>query len=296
MGRMAMKILLTGGAGFIGSAIADMLAEKGHQVIVYDVGTWDTNMGNIQHIKGDIFDANHLASVLRKCDNVIHIVGLADARTAQEHPQMSFDLNIRSLQVLLEAVRNSDNSRVILPSSAAVYGIVDQPLVTEQTIAKPASLYAYHKYTAEKLAEAYVANYGTHVTILRLFNVYGIGGTGILNILLGKAVRGEPVKLYGENQKRDFVHVSDVADAFATVLELDHRFEVYNVGTGIGRSIRDIVDLVKIYFPNLSVEYVDYKGVLFDSVADTTKLRDAIGFNPDGSDRKLRGTIEAMIK
>jgi len=105
-------------------------------------------------------------------------------------------------------------------------------------------------------------------------------------------MKGEPVRLYGEKQKRDFIHVCDVAEAFASVLELDHSFEVYNVGTGIGRSIEDIVNLVKEYFPSLSVEHGDYKGVLYDSVADISKIRDAAGFDPDGSDNRLRETIE----
>ena len=291
-----MRVLVTGGAGFVGSTIATALAEKGHQVIVYDVGTWDMKIDDIQHRKGDIFDVAHLISVLRECDSVIHMVGLADARIAQEHPQMSFDLNIRSLQVLLEAVRYNHVSRVILPSSAAIYGIADQSPVTEQAIPKLTNIYAYHKYVAEQLGQAYSLNYGICTTVLRIFNVYGIKGQGILNILLEKATRGQPVKLYGERQKRDFVHVSDVADAFANVLELDHRFEVYNVGTGVGRSIEDTVNLVREYFPNLSTEVSKYKGTLYDSVADITKIRNATGFNPDGGDRKLRNTIEAMIQ
>ena len=209
---------------------------------------------------------------------------------------MSFDLNIRSVQVLLEVAKNNGATRFILPSSAAIYGVVDQSPVTEKTMPKLTSIYAYHKYMAEKLAEAYSLNYGTHITVLRLFNVYGTEGAGILNILLERATKGETVKLYGEKQKRDFIHVSDVADAFVRALELDHKFEVYNVGTGVGRSIEDIVNLAKEYFPDLSVERTEYNGVLYDSVADITKLRNATGFSPDGSDNKLRSIVEAIAK
>lgn len=291
------KVLVTGGAGFLGLSIAPTLAESGHIVIIYDIGTWDQQVENIEYVKGDVFNVSHLTKVLRECDSVIHLVGLADARTAQDHPQMSFDLNIRSLQVLLEAMKNNGTSRLILPSSAAVYGLTDQSPVREDTMLRPANTYGYHKYIAEKLAECYSLNYGIHVVVLRLFNVCGIKGKGILNILTEKAMRGEAVKLYGERQKRDFIHISDVAKAFVGVLELDHEFEIYNVGTGIGRSIEDIAALVREYFPTLSVEYGgDYKGVLYDSVADITKIRDAAGFNPDGSDKKLKTTIEAMTK
>lgn len=287
-----MRVLITGGAGFIGSTVAVALAKQNHEAIIYDIGTWDAKAANIEYTKGDIFDAGHLADVMRRCDTVIHMVGLPDARTAHEHPQLSFDQNVRSLQVLLEAVRKNGNTKIILPSSASIYGAVSQSPVREQTRLKPTNIYAYHKYIAEKLAEGYSLNYGISITVLRLFNVFGVKGQGILNILPEKASKGEPVKLYGEKQKRDFIHVSDVADAFIRVLELDHRFEVYNIGTGVGRSIEDIVSLVKEYFPNLSVEYGDYQGALYDSVADITKVRNATGFNPDGSDNKLREIIQ----
>ena len=290
-----MKVLVTGGAGFIGSTIATVLAETGHKVIAYDIGTWDTQIDNVQYIKGDVFDVHHLAAVSRECDSVVHMVGLPDARTAQDHPQMSFDLNIRSVQVVLEVAKSNGATRFILPSSAAIYGAVDQSPVTEKTMPKLTNTYAYHKYMAENLAQAYSVNYGVHITILRLFNVYGIKGAGILNILLEKAGKGEPAKLYGEKQKRDFIHVSDVADAFAGVLSLDHKFETYNVGTGVGRSIEDIVNLVREYSPGLSMEYTDTKGVLYDSVADITKLKNATGFNPDGSDNKLREVIKKQV-
>jgi UDP-glucose 4-epimerase len=290
-----MKVLITGGAGFIGSTVATTLAKKSHKVIIYDIGTWDIKQDGIEYIKGDVFDVVHLTDVVRNCSGIIHMVGLPDARIAGDHPQMSFELNVRSLQILLEAAKNNSITRLILPSSAAIYGITERSPVTETTIPRPTSIYAYHKYIAEKLAEAYSANYNVHISVMRLFNVYGAKGAGILNILVENAVRGEPVKLYGEKQKRDFIHVSDVADAFVRVLELDHKFEVYNVGTGVGRSIQDIVNLAKEYLPNLTVTHGEYKGVLYDSVADMTKLINATGFNPDGSDNKLREVIEKQV-
>jgi len=286
-----MKILITGGAGFIGSSIATALAKKKHKLTIYDIDTQDTKIDNIEHIKGDIFNAPHLTNILKGYDSVIHLVGSSEARTPQRRPQMSFDSNIRSLQVLLEAMRNTGVPRLILSSSSAVYGIVDRSPVSEKTAPKPANIHGYHKYMAEQLAQAYGVNYNMHITVLRLFNVCGIGGRGILNILLEKASRGESVKLYGEKQRRDFVHVSDVADAFASVVQLDREFELYNVGTGVGRSIEDIANLVKERFPDSSVEHSEYEGILYDFVADITKLRDTTGFSPDGSDDKLREVV-----
>jgi UDP-glucose 4-epimerase len=288
-----MKVLVTGGAGFIGSTVASKLAQKGHQVIIYDVGVWDTQEDHTEYVKGDIFDVGHLTATVKQCDVVVHMIGLADARAAQEHPQMSFDLNIRSLQVLLESMRGNGVARLILPSSAAIYGAVDKSPVTEETAPKLSGVYPYHKYIAEKLAETYSLNYGIHITMLRLFNVYGIKGQGILNILLDKATKGEPAKLFGEKQKRDFIHVSEVANVFAAALELDHRFEVYNVGTGVGRSIEDLTKIVKGYFPSLAIEFGEFKGVPYDSVADISKLKSATGFSPDVSDNNIKEIIQS---
>lgn len=290
-----VKVLVTGGTGFIGSTVASTLAERGHEVIVYNhTETRDAELGNIEYFKGDIFDTSRLSKVLKECGSVIHMVGSVGVRIIQEHPEVSFDLNIRSLQVLLEAMRNNGVSRLIVPSSSAVYGIVDRLPIGEDVMPKPTNVYGFHKYIAEKLAEAYSINYDIRVTILRLFNVYGVGGSGILEMLVNKVLRNEVVRLYGEKQKRDFVHVSDVADAVADVLQLDHKFEIHNVGAGIGRSIEDIVNLVKEYFPTLSVEYGDCKDVLYDSVADITKIRNVTGFNPDGSDDRLKEVIQEL--
>jgi len=102
-----MKVLITGGAGFIGSTVATTLAKKSHKVIIYDIGTWDIKQDGIEYIKGDVFDVVHLTDVVRNCSGIIHMVGLPDARIAGDHPQMSFELNVRSLQILLEAAKNN---------------------------------------------------------------------------------------------------------------------------------------------------------------------------------------------
>lgn len=291
-----MKVLITGGSGFIGEEVVSHLAERGYKVVVYDIGTRGIQSDIIEYVEGDIFDAVKLGEVITSCDAILHMVGLADARVAQEHPQLSFDLNLRSLQTVFEVARSSKVLRFILPSSASVYGAVDRSPITEDTIPKLTNIYAYHKFMAEKLAECYANSYGMNIIILRLFNVYGSQGKGILNILVDKAKRGEVAKIYGKKQKRDFIHISDVAEAFVRILDADDRYGVYNVGTGIGRSIEDIVNLVKECFPDIAIEYGDYNGILYDSVADITKIKKAIGFDPDKSDKKLRYTIEKMIR
>jgi len=292
-----MEILITGGAGFIGSTLATALAEKRHQVLIYDTDACDARLDHIEYFKGTIFDAIRLKEAIDSCDTIIHMIGLADARIAQEYPQLSFDLNVRSMQIVLEAARNGNISRFIVPSSASIYGAVDRSPIAEDTPPKPTSTYSYHKFMAEKLAECYANSYGMNITVLRLFNVYGSQGKSILNILIDKARNREVANIYGEKQKRDFIHVSDVAEAFVRILDMDRNgYEVYNIGTGTGRSIEDIINLVKRYLPDVLIEYGNLDGILYDSIADITKIKKATGFDPDKSDRKLRYTIEKMIR
>lgn len=286
-----MKLLITGGAGFIGSAVASALATSGNQVIVYDKVAPAKMVADIKYVRGDVLDADQLTTAIAECQAVIHCVGLVGVAIAQERPEMSFELNIRSLQVLLGVMRQNSISRLILPSAAAVYGVPEKLPVCEYMMPKPTNTYGCHKYIAEKLAETYSTNYGIRSTVLRIFNPFAMGGSGILNILLERASQGRIVNLYGEKQKRDLIHLADVADVFVHVLEQDSVFDILNVGTGKGRSIKEIVELVREYFPGLLVKYGGYGGTLYDSVADITKIQNRIAFCPDDSEDKLRQVI-----
>ena len=241
-----MRILITGGGGFIGSKIADNIGNQGHDVIVFDITAKNGISGGVEHIKGDIFDTKHTLEVLDKCDFVIHMVGLPSARKAHEKPQFSFELNVNSVQAILETMRKANVKNFILPSSAAVYGNVSERKgIAENTIPKPMNTYAYHKWIAEEVCKCYMRNYGLKPTILRLFNVYGKQGTGLINILVEKASRSEPIAIFGESQLRDFIHIDDVAMVFSEILGCGNcANQIINVGTGVGRSIKDIVELV----------------------------------------------------
>jgi nucleoside-diphosphate-sugar epimerase len=138
--------------------------------------------------------------------------------------------------------------------------------------------------------------YGIKSTVLRLFNVYGRGGTGIINIFVNRGLKGEPISLYGEEQLRDFIHVDDVAETFNKIMSSKKCFnETINVGTGVGRSIRDIAEIVREYLPDMDIERKDFEGELYDSVADISKLKELIDFEPDGSVERIKRTIEEMI-
>lgn len=291
-----MKVLVTGGSGFIGSKIAKAIKDSGNEVIIFDINTRDGIYNGIKYVEGNIFDSKHISETLADCNYVIHMVGLPNARKAQERPQLSYDLNVRSAQAILETMRETDVDHFIIPSSAAIYGKTDIDVVDETIPPKPANTYAYHKWISEEICRCYSQNYGIKTTILRLFNVYGKEGTGIINILVEKAQRKEKITLYGEEQLRDFMHIDDIAKTFSEVLNQKECVnETINVGTGVGRSINEIVKLVGEYFPDIQTERKEFKGELYDSVADITKLKKLTGFEPDSSLERIKKTIEEMI-
>lgn len=291
-----MRVLVTGGTGFIGSKIVEEMNNHGYEVIVFDINTKDGTRNNVLHIKGDIFDTKHVLEVLNKCDAVIHMVGLPIAWKAQERPQLSYDLNVRSVQAILEAMRETEVKKIILPSSAAIYGQTDTDYVDESSPPNPTNTYAYHKWISEEICRCYSLNYGIRSTILRLFNVYGSEGTGIINILVEKAQKNETIMLFGENQLRDFINLYDVAKVIIKVLECEEcSNQTINVGTGVGRSIGDIVGLFHNYFPDIKLERKEFTGRLYNSIANITRLKELTGYLPDGSIEILKKTIEEMI-
>ena len=294
-----MRILVTGGAGYIGSFVVEELMKRGYEVIIYDISVVDSvKKDKITYIRGDVFDIRAVEDVLVECDVVIHMVGLPHVPTAQKKPMLSFKLNVESVQYVLEAMRRNDVKRIIFPSSAAVYGAAEKIPIREDYEPKPNTIYGYHKLIAEEIIKSYKENYGIQFIILRLFNVYGgLQSQGVLNIFIRKAKSGEPIIIHGGNQLRDFIHVKDVARIFAdSITNKKSINEIINVGSGKGRSINEIAEIVKEFFPNIKIIRKEPNDREYDSVADITKLKKIYNFTPDSSTETLKKVVKWLIE
>ena len=288
---------MTGGSGFIGSAVAARLSAEGHRVIVYaDVINDDLTRSSIDCIKGNIFNKNHLLRALEKCDAVIHAIGLPGVDLAKINPDASFELNVRSVQVALEAMRQAGLRRFILFSSAAVYGTVKMNPITEEVAPAPCNIYGYHKFIGEKIAQSYSASFNFQVTVVRPFNIYGIGEHGLLRLFITKAKNDRLIPVSGQNQLRDFVHVDDVANATASLIKLRHPFEVFNIGTGKGRRIGHIARMVNKLLPNAQIVKRRQLFHCYHSVANVSKIKDAIEYSPNDTDEKIKEVMLDLIK
>jgi len=292
-----MNVLVTGGHGFIGRYLLSKLCQRGHNVTVLDMQPKPAAVIGISydHYEGDLLDSQWLETVWpSNADAIVHLVGLADAGEAQKEPDKSFELNVVSLEKVLEVCRTKGKSRVLVPSTAAVYGVTHNLPVAEDVEPSPTNVYAWHKLMAEQLLKAYSQAYGIQCVAFRLFNVYGRGHKGVIDLALRKAHLGEPLEIKGADQLRDFVYAGDVVEAMVKVVEqstLEHT--VLNIGSGQGISIRKVVSLIAQLYPSLDVVYRDdVDTVCYDSEADIVRASTLLNWAPNAGAEFMKTIVK----
>ena len=251
-----MKILVTGGAGFIGFHLCKRLVELGADVTIYD----NLSSGKIQNvkdvpgakfIKGDILDLKQLCG-LPKTDLIFHLAAQVVVPYSMENPTEDFETNARGTLNVLEKARK-DKARLIFASSAAVYGNPAKLPTPESYGFHPFSCYGLSKVVGEEYCDIYQQQYGLNMTIFRFANVYGSRCHGVINDFLDK-IQKDPKKLeiIGTGQQaRDFVHISDVVDCLVSAITNEKTIgQTYNLGFGKTTKIIDLammmLDILKL--------------------------------------------------
>ncbi len=286
-----IRILVTGGAGFIGSHVADLLIDKGHEVIVVD----DLSSGFIENINSravfyniDLSDLDSVKQVFEKDkpDVVYHLAAQIDVRRSVENPVEDAEINILDTLNLLElCVKYNIKHFIFSSTGGAIYGDAKVP-TNEQELEKPISPYGCAKLAVEKYLNYYNKIYGLKYTILRYSNVYGPrqnshGEAGVVAIFLNKMFNNENPVLYGGKQTRDFVYVEDVAMANLLALN-DEKNEIYNVGTGVENNIIELFNKINKFFSNkFKAEYKKKKlGEQEKSCLSYEKIKIELGWEP----------------
>ncbi|MDB5099024.1 MAG: UDP-glucose 4-epimerase [Cyanobacteria bacterium RYN_339] len=252
-----MHIFVTGGAGFIGSHTVDLLEAEGHQVRIFD-DLSTGSLGNLAHhdnvIWGDVLDAEALTAAMAGCDAVLHLAAVVSVPDSIVRPAHAHATNATGTLNVLEAARRNGIRRVVLASSAAVYGANQRLPLEEQEPPMPLSPYAVQKWENEAYARCYADLHGLRPICLRYFNVFGPRQdpaspySGVLSRFLAAVATGAPVTINGDGaQSRDFVYVGDVARA--NVLALTAPFEVggavLNVGTGTAVTVLEAYEAIR---------------------------------------------------
>jgi UDP-glucose 4-epimerase len=291
----ARRILVTGGAGFIGSHIVEALLEKGDSVHVID----DLSMGKRENVprearfyEGDILDAPLVEQALEGVDGVVHLAARVAIRDSVAHFYEDAQTNLMgTLQVLHRACKKKVK-KFVFASSMAVYG--DSPLptpVSETSAQDPISPYGLSKLAAEKYVGLLAGQFDLPTVCLRYFNVFGPRQTftpyvGVITIFIRALQKGQPPDIFGDgDQQRDFVYVGDIVKATLLALESDVSGEVFNVGTGRGTSVKEVARLLTQKLrPGLEPRFrPPQPGEIRHSIADISKIRRMLGFQPEGS-------------
>jgi UDP-glucose 4-epimerase len=251
-----MRFLITGGAGFIGSALANRLAGEGHEVRVLD----DLSSGDRSYLapavlftRGDVENIPLLWTMLHEVDCVYHLAACVSVAQSILYPRDYNRVNVGGTVSLMEAMRDAGVRRVVLASSGAIYG--DQPSqpVRESVAARPDSPYAVSKWAAEQYVHTIGQLWGIETVALRIFNAYGprqalpVSHAPVIPRFLQQALSGGSIVIFGDGrQSRDFVYVSDVIDALVSAATAGHvNRQVINVGSGVETSLNELTDQIE---------------------------------------------------
>jgi UDP-glucose 4-epimerase len=301
-----MRFLVTGGAGFLGSALANRLARTGHTVRVLDVlsaGDPARLDPAVVFTRGDVSDVPKLWTLLQGVDCVYHLAARVLVPESVLYPREYNTVNVGGTVAVMEAMRDAGVKRVVFTSSGAVYGEQERQPVSEDARPNPDSPYAVSKLAAEHYVRTIGALWGIETVVLRVFNAYGPGQplppahAPVIPQLLKQALGGGSLVVFGDGkQSRDFAYVDDVVDglaAAATAKNVDR--QIINLGSGVDVSINALVDKVgrvtgRKVAPLLSGTQ---KGGVSRLCADIDKARRLLNFTPKiDLDTGLRWTLE----
>jgi len=297
-----MHILVTGGAGFIGSHLCESLLGDGHRVVAldnfdpfYDPGVKRDNLTRLSQwpafrfIEGDIRNPAIFQDIFSKntVDAVVHLAAKAGVRPSILQPAEYLDVNVTGTLQLLEAMRTAGVPRLLFASSSSVYGNQEKtPFSETDDVSNPISPYAATKRTGELLAYTYHHLYSIQTACLRLFTVYGPRQRPDLAIhkFAHLALDNKPIPLYGDGStRRDYTFVADTVRGIRQVLELpDLGYEIFNLGGGTPVTLLEMVyALEKALGHTLDIQYLDKQpGDVDQTFADVTKAQARFGYQP----------------
>jgi UDP-glucuronate 4-epimerase len=308
-----MRILVTGGAGFIGSHVAARFLRDGHEVSLvddfndyYDPRIKRANVaalgGAARLFEGDIRDRDFVEGVISEgaFDAIIHLAARAGVRPSVKNPQLYIDTNITGTHNLLAAAHRSGIGRFLFASSSSVYGLAKTvPFTEDLPLPQTLSPYAATKLAAEQLCGNYAHLYGMRVVCLRFFTVYGPGQRPDLAIhkFTDSIHRGQPIPQYGDGStRRDYTYIDDIVQGVAGALRYEGpAFDIFNLGENQTTTLSElIIEIEKALGKKAIIErHPEQQGDMPLTAADITKARQFLGYNPQ---TKIREGIPKFVE
>ncbi|PIR20636.1 MAG: epimerase [Deltaproteobacteria bacterium CG11_big_fil_rev_8_21_14_0_20_47_16] len=289
---MKKDVLVTGGAGFIGSNLVRLLLSRGYAVRVLDNLTtgYQENLEGLQgveFVKGDIMDAPLLQKMVQGTSVVFHMAAAVGNVRSLEDPHFDANINVMGTLNVLEAARKTNVRKIVFSSSAAIFGEPVEMPITEDHPVNPDSPYGVSKLAAEKYCLCYNRLYGMENVCLRYFNVYGQHQRydaygNVIPIFLTKLRRGEALTVYGDGeQTRDFINVKDIAMANLLSAETPGASGPINIGTGSAITVNTLTQLIQKLGKDGTVAYKPARaGEVLHSRANISKAQSMLNFQP----------------
>ena len=295
-----MKVLVTGGSGFIGRNIIRQCRDRGLETISFDT---EVTVNADTYVKGSVLDFNILRKAMRGCDYVFHLAATTSPPQFEEPGNSGYEVNVMGTYNTLQAAYENGMRRVVLASSSAIYGDMKETAGEDLLLDTYRNAYPVTKRINEITANFFSSSSRVENVALRYFNTYGIGENtkARYSSVIWRFVRAlqshEVPEIYGDGeQSRDFIYVEDTARASVLAMEKGRTGEAYNIGTGVTTSFNDIYRIVRQemhsvveprYIPN------PLKNYQYFTQADITKVRKDLGFTPEFD---IRSGVRRMIQ
>jgi len=289
------KVLITGGSGFIGNHVAQVLLRQGLEVKIYDL--LPSTLSNVEAVQGDILDYARLESAAQGCDAIVHLAAQISVQRSIESPEETYNVNVIGTQNIFDCAKKIGIKRILLASSAAVYGDSSDIPLKEEVIGTLLSPYATSKSNNE-LQVLQARERGVEAVALRFFNVYGpnqlIEGAyaAVIPNIIENITTGQRPVIYGDGeQTRDFIHVRDVAMSIFKLLEIDWvkvKSHTYNVASQQQISILQLIEVINLHCIELGILNQPVQpvfenartGDIKHSVANIEKIMNQIQWQP----------------
>lgn len=303
-----MKVLVTGGAGFIGKHLVSFLLKKNYTVTIFDNFSNSTKE-SISHfiqmgvnvIEGDIINSLDIQDASKNHDIVIHLAAKISVSESIDNPSETFQVNVDGTKNVLASCEKNHVKKLIAASSAAVYGEGNQDVnLTEETKMNPISPYGESKVMMEEIIRQWKSSYNFNYVILRFFNIYGIGQSseyaGVITKCLEKIKQKKPIEIFGDGlQTRDFVAIEDVINAIYNAMQSSNS-GTYNIASGKTITINELVNkMILLSRKKLEIKHIRAKkGEIRCSHADISKAKKEIGFSPKINLDRIKELVEEI--
>ena len=301
-----MTVLVTGGAGFLGSHICDLLVSKGYDVramVHYNEENLKHLRGKVEIVHADIRFKCECLEASKDVDAIIHTAACIHVDRSRRYPQLFYITNVRGTMNMLEACRAKDAKFVHMSSCEVLGNIPNGKADEDYAFKQPRSPYASSKHAAESYCYAYHSTYDLPINIVRGFNLFGprqkLGKKGaVIPIFVNRVLQGKPPTIYGSGeQTRDYVDARDVARGMVSLLESEYKGELFHLCTGVEISIKTLAEkIIEVCNADLNPLYIDARpGELMRSVGDYSKAKKLLGWKPEHSfEDTLRDVVDYL--